>query len=400
MDVFSLVVILLLAASAAASAVWFGRARRGESEIGGALDAASAALGRRPASLSSGVARLIEQRDAAVQRAAFVESAVDQSSAGVLVLGADLEILFATATARRLLEGRHGDAAAGARIRSLAREVLVDGEPVDARFDVYQPGPRVLRVRADPLPPEVALGVIVNVADVTEQDRVDAVRQDFVANVSHELKTPVGALSLLAEAISDTDDDVAKKRLAERLVGEARRVAALVDDILDLSLVERDAPGMSRVDLVEVVIEACRRVEVVAEPVGVVVTADLGDEAVVVTGDRVQLVSAVANLLDNAIKYGSSGTYGGDEVHVRLRRRDGAAVIEVEDSGIGIPERHQSRIFERFYRVDGARSRASGGTGLGLAIVRHVARNHGGDVELESAPGSGSTFRVVLPAVF
>jgi two-component system sensor histidine kinase SenX3 len=239
----------------------------------------------------------------------------------------------------------------------------------------------------------------VRIDDVTEQERVEAMRRDFVANVSHELKTPVGALSVLAEALVDAGDEATRERLAVRLRLEATRLAAIVDDILDLSLVESEDAVNAPVDLADVIAAASERAAVVAEDAGIEVVVEAPDPPVVVRADRRQLVSAVSNLLDNAIKYSAfrADGGGGATVWVRGRRDGGDAVLEVEDRGIGIPEDHQDRIFERFYRVDRARSRLSGGTGLGLAIVRHVALNHGGTVELDSTPGLGSIFRLRLP---
>jgi two-component system sensor histidine kinase SenX3 len=238
---------------------------------------------------------------------------------------------------------------------------------------------------------------VIHLTDITDQERIDAIRRDFVANVSHELKTPVGALSVLAEALAESDGEEDRRRLGARLEDESRRLAALVDDILDLSLVESEKPSLVEVDLCEVIAEVRARVGVVAESAAMEVVVDAPGDSVVVEGDKRQLVSAVANLVDNAIKYSSFRTETGGRVWVRVKREGDHAVLEVEDHGIGISERHRGRIFERFYRVDRSRSRARGGTGLGLAIVRHVALNHGGSVEVESTPGVGSTFRLRIP---
>jgi two-component system sensor histidine kinase SenX3 len=395
-DVLHLTLLAGLLAALALAAVSVARARIAERDNQAARDLAGDAADRSFGSAHGATRVLVAQRDDAERRLAFVRTAVDQSSVGVAALGPELQILFATSAARRLLDGRHGDAAAGVRIRTLAEEVIASGTPGDVRFEVYEPARRMLQVQADPLPRDIARGVIVNVVDVTEQQRIDAIRQDFVANVSHELKTPVGALAVLAEAIADTDDDVARKRLAERLVVEAGRVARLVDDILDLSLVERERPPMAPIDLAAVVGTATRRVSVVAEDMSVEVVAEFPDTPVVVSGDRLQLVSAVANLLDNAVKYGT--VRGNDDaVVVRVIDDDDCGMIEVEDHGIGIASRHTARIFERFYRIDRSRSRSRGGTGLGLAIVRHVALNHGGSIDVDSSPGAGSTFRLRIP---
>ena len=397
---YALAVLVAVALAAIAVAAGSRReVRELRHERDDALALARAALDRPPSSLESAVEQLVTERHAAVRRTAFIQGAVEQSTAGVLVLGEDLEVLFATASVQRLLEGSHGETAAVAKIRRLAEGVLESGASIDTRIEFYGIQRRSLRVRIDPLPAGVGSGVGVRIDDVTEQERVEAMRRDFVANVSHELKTPVGALSVLAEALVDAGDEATRERLAIRLRLEATRLAAIVGDILDLSLVESEDASNAPVDLSDVIGEASRRAAVVAEDAGIEVVVEAPDPVVVVQADRRQLVSAVSNLLDNAIKYSAFRADGGAgaTVWVRARREGGDAVLEVEDRGIGIPEDHQDRIFERFYRVDRARSRLSGGTGLGLAIVRHVALNHGGTVELDSTPGLGSIFRLRLP---
>ncbi|MHB8342207.1 MAG: sensor histidine kinase [Mycobacteriales bacterium] len=240
--------------------------------------------------------------------------------------------------------------------------------------------------------------VALVIEDVTEARRVEAVRRDFVANVSHELKTPVGALVLLAEAISGASDDpLAVRRFAERMTREGRRLSKLVQELIDLSRLQgaEAPPEAIPVSAVSVVSEAVDRTGLLAQAkaidVGVVPEGDL---PLVVSGDEGQLVTAVANLLDNAISYSPAGT----RVVVGIIRRSDVVEISVVDEGIGIAEPDLERVFERFYRVDPARSRATGGTGLGLAIVKHIATNHGGEVTVWSSEGAGSTFTLRLPA--
>ncbi len=394
--------VVVLAGLAVGLAVWGFRQRRLHQDtahdVDRALTLARPALGKVPVSLDAAIDQLVTDRHAAVRRTAFIQSAVERSAVGVLVLDDDLEVLFATASVQKLLTGRQGEPAAVARIRRLAQEVLDTQEQVDTRIEFFGAQRRSLRVRIDPLPSAIGPGVGVRIDDVTDQERVEAMRKDFVANVSHELKTPVGALSVLAEALADNENEDVRQRLAERLRGEANRLSAIVDDILDLSLVESEEADNQPVDLDDVLTEATRRAAVAAEDSGITVTTEPPEDPIVIRADRRQLVSAVSNLLDNAIKYSSFHEDGAAVVWVRAFRDGGDVVLEVEDRGIGIPEDHQDRIFERFYRVDRARSRQSGGTGLGLAIVRHVALNHGGAVELDSTPGLGSIFRLRLPA--
>jgi two-component system sensor histidine kinase SenX3 len=238
------------------------------------------------------------------------------------------------------------------------------------------------------------LGVVVVIDDVTDRRRLEAVRRDFVANISHELKTPVGALALLAETLLAEDDPAIAHRLAERMLTEAFRVGRTIDDLLELSRIEADEEGRREEVPVHVfVAEAADRVQPAAEQQGISIEVEEPPKRLVVAGDRRQLVSATYNLLDNAVKYSDAGA----SVQVRARTDGKWVDVEVQDHGIGIPGRDIERVFERFYRVDRARSRETGGTGLGLAIVRHVASNHAGDVQVTSTEGEGSTFTLRLP---
>ncbi len=391
-------VVLGIAAAACLALAWRWRASsvNAEERLEEATSRTTAALGRAPRTLVEGIEDLADERQAALVNNAFIRRAVERLPDGVLVLGPDLEVLFSTAPVQWLLEGRHGEAAVGARLRRQAAEVMAAGSPSETTVEVYEPERRMLRISVEPLPRDVGAGVLALVVDITDPARIDASRSDVVANVSHELKTPVGALAVLVEALGDTDDEAVRERLIARIGQETDRVSALIGDILDLSLVEGAYTALAPVDLAEVVAEAVKRLDVVAHDAGIPVHVEGDDHPVVAAADRSQLMSAVVNLVDNAIKYTAVGGPGG-EVRVRARTDGGEAVVEVEDTGVGIAPDHQSRIFERFYRVDRARRRSGGGTGLGLAIVRHVALNHGGSVEVESAPGVGSTFRIRIP---
>ncbi len=249
----------------------------------------------------------------------------------------------------------------------------------------------VLTVQAIPLEDG---GALVTVDDVSERARLDAVRTDFVANISHELKTPVGALAVLAEALADVDDPASARRLADKMVEEAHRAARTIDDLLELSRTELGgAAAKDIVSVSQVVDDAVERVRAAAEQNSVTVKIDTGPGHLSVVGSHRQLVSAVANLLENAVKYSDTGS----EVLVETRCDGSWIEIVVTDTGIGIPPRDIDRIFERFYRVDRARSRDTGGTGLGLSIVRHVATNHSGEVTVQSREGEGSVFTMRLP---
>jgi two-component system sensor histidine kinase SenX3 len=235
---------------------------------------------------------------------------------------------------------------------------------------------------------------VVVVRDETRLRRLEAIRQEFVANVSHELKTPIGALALLAETLAATDDPAEAERRTDLLIEEAHRLGRVIDDLLELSEVEGRDRRREPVDLSALVEEVVAKLGRQAEQSGVAIELDLAPDQVCLA-DSLQLGSAVTNLVDNAIKYAD----GHSPVTVAVRPGDGFADVVVRDRGIGIPQHDLARVFERFYRVDKARSRGTGGTGLGLAIVRNVARVHGGEVGASSREGEGSTFTLRLPLV-
>ncbi len=277
-----------------------------------------------------------------------------------------------------------------------ARAVRRDGVIRETEFELPRGplgrGRLVVGVRVAPLG---TAHVLLLVEDRTQARRVEEVRRDFVANVSHELKTPVGGMALLAEAIMDASDDPeAVRRFAERMQGESVRLTRLVKEIVDLSRLQvadtLHDPELLAVDaIVTEAVDRCRLVAT-SRNIALVVSPDAGAK---VYGDSELLITAVRNLVDNAIAYSPDNT----RVAVGVRREDGLVEISVTDQGIGIADADQGRIFERFYRVDPARSRATGGTGLGLAIVKHVCANHGGDVTLWSQEGQGATFTLRLP---
>jgi len=316
---------------------------------------------------------------------------------GVVVFDDDGTIAYRNEVAAGYLTARHGDALVEEAITELAEEAARGGDGVvPARtVDLFGPPRRTLVLKAVGVEQDARhLGVLVVIDDVTDRRRLEAVRRDFVANISHELKTPVGALGLLAETLLSEDDPAVAQRLAERMLTEAFRVARTIDDLLELSRIEADEDA--RRDDVAVhllVAEAVDRVRPASEQQGISIEVEEPAARLNVAGDRRQLVSATYNLLENAVKYSDPGS----TIQVRARTDGRWVDIAVEDHGIGIPRRDLERVFERFYRVDRARSRETGGTGLGLAIVRHVASNHAGDVRVESREGEGSTFTLRLP---
>jgi two-component system, OmpR family, sensor histidine kinase SenX3 len=282
---------------------------------------------------------------------------------------------------------------------ALARQVRRDGEIREGEIEVSTSGRTTsFAVRCASLGAAVGGGglVLLLIEDQTESRRVEQVRRDFVANTSHELKTPVGALALLAETVEDAaDDPEAVRRFAGRMRQEASRLTNLVQDMITLSRIQaaEPIPDPVPVKLDAVVAEALDRCRMKATARGIDLVAT-GTNGLSVLGDEDLLVTALRNLLENAVAYSPDKTRV--DVSTRLAGRD-AVEISVADQGIGIPERDLERIFERFYRVDPARSRATGGTGLGLAIVKHVTAAHGGKVTVLSAEGLGSTFTLRLP---
>ena len=330
------------------------------------------------------------ERDAEADR---LRAALDEFDEAVWVYDDTGEVVVANAAGRAYEEARHGEALISAGVEEAVGDALA-GRPAERSVDLAGPPSRTVAVRATPLgAPTDPTGAVAIATDISERLRLDAVRRDFVANVSHELKTPIGGLALLAEIAAGTDDDAERARLVERLQCEALRASQLVDDLLELDGIERD-PGRVQVsvDPDEVVDEARRRVEATSGGYGVAIEVRRS-AAVRLVGDPAQLAAAVANLLDNAVKYSPEGS----TVVTTTDERDGWLEIAVVDRGVGIPPDELERVFERFYRVDQARSRRTGGTGLGLSIVRNVARAHGGDVEVTSREGEGSTFTLRLP---
>jgi two-component system sensor histidine kinase SenX3 len=253
-------------------------------------------------------------------------------------------------------------------------------------------GTIIVQVRAAMLGEEY---ILLLADDRTEITRTEEIRNDFVANVSHELKTPVGAISLLAEALeSSADDEEAVRRFAKRMHKESGRLAALVQDIIELSRLQGASVTQQGgpVDINAVIAEAVDRSQLPAESKNITIVVG-GRTDGKVFGDQDLLVTALRNLIDNAIRYSPANT----RVGIGVRSREGLVSISVTDQGDGLTPEDQERVFERFYRVDAARSRQTGGTGLGLSIVKHVAQNHGGEVTLWSQPGQGSTFTLRLP---
>jgi two-component system sensor histidine kinase SenX3 len=319
---------------------------------------------------------------------------LDSLAQAVVVCDERGELVFRNSRAVALMGSRHGDALAAQAVDDLLASTS-PGASEERTLELYGPPRRTLSVRTESIDNgQRALGVIAIIDDVSERRRLEEVRRDFVANVSHELKTPMGALGLLAETLLAETEPEVSRRLAQRIHSEAFRISRIIDDLLDLSRIENEESPPREPVLVNLVMaEAVERVHAAAEQRDVEIKLEEPSPPVAVLGDRRQLTSALYNLLENAVKFSYeggivefTGTVDGDDI-----------VVAVADKGLGIPTRDLERIFERFYRVDHGRSRSTGGTGLGLSIVRHVANSHHGSVSVESREGEGSTFTLRLP---
>jgi len=282
-----------------------------------------------------------------------------------------------------------------AELADLVRQVRRDGQIRETELVIARTAtspPRHVTARVAPLGTRLVLALV---EDRTRERRVEAIRRDFVANVSHELKTPVGAIRLLAEAVHDASGDPeAVERFAGRMITESERLTRLVQQIIELSRLQSDDPldQPVPVSLDDVVATAIDATAIDAQARGLSVVAS-GEKGLKVLGNREQVTVAVSNLVANAVNYSPDRS----SVLVATRAVDDVVEISVTDQGIGIPTGEIDRIFERFYRVDPARHRSTGGTGLGLSIVKHVAASHGGDVNVWSVEGQGSTFTLTLP---
>jgi two-component system sensor histidine kinase SenX3 len=323
---------------------------------------------------------------------AHLSLALDRIPHGVVIADMSGREVFRNAMAQRLAEARDSQVLVAAAVDELLVEA-VKGRNVHRDVELFGPPLQSFVVQAVPF---VTGGGLVVVEDHTLDRRTDTVRRDFVANISHELKTPIGALGLLAETIRGEEDTEIVDRLSGRMVTEAERASRTVDDLLELTQIEfGDDAEFFEVSVLAIVAEAESRLSAAAEQAGVDILISVPAD-LTVAGDRRQLVSALFNMLDNAVKYSPAGS----SVVITAELTPAHSVrLSVSDAGVGIPQRDIDRIFERFYRVDRARSRETGGTGLGLAIVRHVASNHHGEVTVESLEGSGSTFTLSLPAI-
>ena len=329
---------------------------------------------------------------------------LDTLPVGLVLCDESGNVIYRNTLAEDLMTNRYGDALAAQAVTELLDEGWRVGF-AERTIDLYGPPRKTLTVRAlvidDGRRP---LGVLAVIEDISERRRLEDIRRDFIANVSHELKTPVGALGLLAETLQFERDPVVAERLAARIHSESFRVNRIIEDLLDLSHLESEgAPARDPISVGLFVAEAIERIRTAAEHRQVTLSFIEPEDPVVTVGDRRQLVSAIHALLENAVTYSPDGgavtvtVLRVEEVNPDTLETSSLARINVRDEGLGIPTKDLERIFERFYRVDPGRARQTGGTGLGLSIVRHVAQNHGGTASVVSREGEGSTFTLDLP---
>ncbi len=357
---------------------------------GGAVGTAStdtrAAL-RRVTAAAGALSRQVVESD---RLSTALRKALEETSLGVVVLDAHGREVFANRAASSLAGAPLTEALVSDALAKLV-ESTEAGHSSSTVLELHGVPRRTLRVTGLTVGDGMVAALI---EDVSERRRLDTVRRDLVANVGHELKTPVGALGLLAETIASESDPDVVHRLAGRMQSETARLARIIEDLLSLSRLEaEEAPRHEPAELDGVVSDAVEQVRSAAElhDVEIRVSVPSGRR---VRADRRQLVAALVNLLENAVKY----SHPGSAVELRVVAAGDVVDLVVEDRGVGIPAGDLDRIFERFYRVDRGRGRDSGGTGLGLSIVRHVAHNHGGEVYVESREGEGSRFTLRLPA--
>ena len=323
-----------------------------------------------------------------------LQSSLDSLRSGLVLCDGSGHVVACNTTATALLQARHGEALVAGVIKDLLERARA-GERVTTNVDLHAEPRRSYEVEAGPVERHgEMLGAVAFVRDITELHRIESVRRDFVANVSHELKTPIGALSLLADSLAADSEPEVAARLSGRMQIEIQRVATTIDDLLTLAMLEDESARTDeRVDIGAAVATAVDRISETAQQHDIKVVFSDRADIEPIRGSRRQLESAVFNLLDNAVKFSDAGS----RVDVVVEADQRAVTVSVTDEGIGIPATERSRIFERFYRVDRARSRSTGGTGLGLSIVRHVALNHGGEVSVTSREGFGARFTFTLP---
>lgn len=333
---------------------------------------------------------------AAVAQVDLLKLSLDALTSGVIVTDDTGTVLVRNRLAADVSTRSHERTLVDATTTELLAEAA-QGRSAEREVNIFGPPPRNLFVYAVPITTNAkVIGSLAVIDEVTDYHRIEKTRRDFIANLSHELRTPVGAVSLLTEMLVDEEDANTRAQLTDRMLIETERMTETIDDLLELSRIESSTETYNDTVVVQGLLdEAVDRTRAQAESGGLSVAALAPHEPIMLTGNRVQLATALVNLVENAIKYSSPG----DSINLRAKLDDDGVALVVQDTGRGIPARDLDRIFERFYRVDRSRDTTTGGTGIGLSIVRHVALNHGGGVSVESFEGDGSTFTLVLPTI-
>ncbi len=333
------------------------------------------------------------------------ELILDNMRDGVLLTDSSTKVIMANPAAGRIFRLSPGKMVGRPLIHSihsqdlagLIKRVVDDGKEVEAEIDTFMPRERRLKVVALPIDSGGGSSVLTVFNDITARHRIEEVRRDFVANVSHELKTPAAGISLLSDSLATSvgKDAAAAERFTIKLKLEARRLSQLVNDLLDLSQLEAEKlrPISTQISITDIAKKVVGDLTETAAAGGISLQTDLNQGLPKTTGSEGQLELMIRNLVDNAINY----TPTGGIVLVTTAHGQDQVSLSVKDSGIGIPQDDKKRVFERFFRVDKDRSRETGGTGLGLSIVKHVVDNHGGKIKLESTVGVGSKFTILLP---
>jgi two-component system, OmpR family, sensor histidine kinase SenX3 len=357
-------------------------------------DGDSGALGSTLSQAVGNHGRLQTSYERVVTEAKVLRSALDGLRIGVILVGGSNDDGWRNKAAQRLVGSARVEVIVDEAILH-QRALALGGASGSQIIEVVGPPKRTFALASVPLP---LVGGhrsgVVTIEDLSDLVRLERVRREFVANVSHELRTPVGAIAVLSETLESEHDQAVINRLAAKLVTESHRLSRTITDLLELSVLESSGQALRTAHAaVDLVAEAVTRVEPAASSRKITIdTSAVGHQHQVLC-DVAQLVSALGNLVENAVKYSEDG----GAVAISTTVEPEQITFAVSDEGVGIPSRDLNRVFERFYRVDTARSRITGGTGLGLAIVRHVAENHGGEVSVDSIEGKGSTFRLVVP---
>ncbi|MGQ0743770.1 MAG: ATP-binding protein [Acidimicrobiales bacterium] len=355
--------------------------------------------GRGADGIIDGIERLVDANVAVAGEAdralGRIEIALAHLEAGIVVADQDGEVVFSNPRAEELLRGE----AAGSPARVMVEELLItaaEGGSHQATLEVSGDWPRTVDIEVFPLESRYqAVGGLAVLEDVSDRQRLDEAKRDFVADIGQQLRVPVGAIGLLAETVMADAQQPVVERLASRIQAESARLGRVVDDLMALTRIQAEGPSARDPVLLHMIVaQAVERVRVLAQERSMTINFGEPVRRLSVLGDRRQLVTAVFHLVDNAVKYSPVGSI----IEVRARPDDGWVELMVRDRGVGIPQRDLSRIFDRFYRVDRGRPASVGGSGLGLAVVRHVASCHGGEVRVESREGEGSTFTLRIPA--